>query len=252
MRPELGVQALGTFPRSSLKRGADSEMKKNLIRHVVTAALVAVVSLVGTQSAHAAFIIGGISFSDGFDPGGVPGAPTTTIVSNLTSFNLNNAVNVYSPGSGTQDFATVASALASDVAPPPIPTTLYTTNNGFTFTVTTLLASASSPLVCNAQGLCNDSITLAIGGTVTGPAGFDPPPGSATLRRTVRASGLLPRAHPRALVLSPPAGPHRWSPRVSSFLSRRRCCCSAWACSGAAPASLAAAVVCLLPNRRRS
>lgn len=127
-------------------------------------------------SAQAVFINGSISYSDGFDPGAIPGAPTSSIVSSLSSVNVQNAINSYSGGSATGDFATtgpgVSSGFAYDILPPALPALMFDTNNGFQFTATSFTLFDSSPLACSG-GLCVDSIAYNIAGTVTGP-GFDP------------------------------------------------------------------------------
>ena len=88
---------------------------------------------------------------------------------------MNNVINVYSPGSGTDDFATTTSALAFDLLPPALPTTFFTTDSGFTFTMTSLSVGSITALTC-AGGLCTDAIVFNVGGLVSGPAGFDPTP----------------------------------------------------------------------------
>jgi hypothetical protein len=119
----------------------------------------------------AAPIIGSISFSDGFDAAGLPTAPSTSIVSALSTVNVNNVINVFAPGSGTGAFAGTTSALAFDLLPPALPTTYFTTDTGFTFTITSASVGGSTALTCS-QGLCTDSIVLNVGGVVSG-AGFD-------------------------------------------------------------------------------
>jgi hypothetical protein len=121
--------------------------------------------------AQAAPIIGSISFSDGFDAAGLPTAPSTSIVSALSTVNVNNAINVFAPLSGTGAFAATSSALAFDLLPPALPTTYFTTDTGFTFTITSVSLGDSTALTCS-QGLCKDSIVLDVGGIVSG-AGFD-------------------------------------------------------------------------------
>jgi hypothetical protein len=119
--------------------------------------------------AQAAPIVGSISFSDGFDAAGIPTAPTSSIVSALSTVNVNNTKDVFEGGTG--DFASTTSALAFDLLPPALPTTYFTTDNGFTFTITSVTLAGSTPLTCS-QGLCKDSIVLDVGGIVSG-AGFD-------------------------------------------------------------------------------
>lgn len=121
--------------------------------------------------AHAVFIMGAISFADGFDPGGTPSAPTGSIVSGLTSFDVNNVVDVYFPASATGDFLGTTTATAFDFLPPALPTTMYTTDSGFTFTLNAFNLLSSNALSCTA-GLCTDTIAFDVIGSVSG-AGFD-------------------------------------------------------------------------------
>jgi hypothetical protein len=89
------------------------------------------------------------------------------------TYDINNAVNVYTPGSATGNFAGTTSGSASDLDGSVLPFDIFSTDTGFVFTVTTYALLSSAPLSC-AQGLCVDSIEYSFGGTVTGPAGFDP------------------------------------------------------------------------------
>jgi len=124
-------------------------------------------------SAHAVPIIGSISFSDGFDQ--VPSPPNLTCIVNCgtDTYDINNVVNVYAPGSATGNFAGTTSASASDLDGSALPFDIYSTDTGFVFTVTSYALLNSAALSC-AQGLCVDSIEYSFGGTVSGPAGFDP------------------------------------------------------------------------------
>ena len=123
--------------------------------------------------AHAAFIGGSISFSDGFDA--VPTPPNLTCIVNcgVDTYDINNVVNVYAPGSATGDFGGTTSGTASDLSGAALPFVIYTTDTGFTFTVAGYSLTSATPLAC-AGGLCKDSIEFEFSGTVTGPAGFDP------------------------------------------------------------------------------
>lgn len=132
------------------------------------AAMVCGLSLVSAQTASAAFITGSISISDGFDPGGIPGAPTTSIVSGLTNWDLNNAVNTYVPGSATGDLLGTTSATVSDFSV--LPTTFFTTDTGFTFTLTSAVPVITDALSC-IDTLCTDRIIFAVAGTAS-KAGF--------------------------------------------------------------------------------
>lgn len=121
--------------------------------------------------AHADFIDGSISFSDGFDV--VPSPPNLTCIVNcgVDTYDINNAVNVLSPGSGTGDFAGETTASGADLSGLALPFDIYTTDN-FTFTVMSYSFVSATDLSCNANGLCSDSILFSFEGTVSG-AGFD-------------------------------------------------------------------------------
>ena len=127
--------------------------------------------LAGPMAAHAVPIIGSISFSDGFDPAGLPDAPSASIVSALATVNVNNSINSFAPGSATGSFVGTTSATAFDLLPPVLPTTFFTTDSGFTFTITSLTVGGITPLSCSG-GLCSDAIVFNVGGIVSG-AGFD-------------------------------------------------------------------------------
>lgn len=84
---------------------------------------------------------------------------------------MQNAINSYAAGSGTGAFAGTTSALAFDLLPPALPTTFFTTDTGFTFTITSLSVDSVTSLNCSG-GLCTDAIAFNVGGIVSG-AGFD-------------------------------------------------------------------------------
>jgi hypothetical protein len=132
---------------------------------------IAAVGMIFAGPANAAFINGSISFSDGFDV--VPSPPNLTCIVNCgtDTYDINNVVNVYAPGSATGDFSGTASATASDLDSAALPFVIYTTDTGFTFTVTSYSLNSSSALSCSG-GLCTDSIEFNFSGTVSG-AGFD-------------------------------------------------------------------------------
>ena len=121
--------------------------------------------------AHADFINGSISFSDGFDS--VPSPPNLTCIVNcgVDTYDINNVVNVLSPGSGTGDFAGETTATASDLSGLALPFVIYSTDN-VSFTVMSYSFVSATNLSCNASGLCTDSILFSFEGTVSG-AGFD-------------------------------------------------------------------------------
>ncbi len=121
--------------------------------------------------AQAAFIAGSISFSDGF--GVLPSPPSLTCVVNCgtDNYDINNVVNVVSPASGTGDCAAVVTATAADLNGGALPFAMYTTADGFTFTVTGYAPLNLSPLSC-AGGLCVDAAEFSFFGNVS-KVGFD-------------------------------------------------------------------------------
>jgi hypothetical protein len=124
-----------------------------------------------TGSAQAAFVTGSISFADGFDL--VPSPPNLTCIIDCgtDTYDINNVVNSYSPGSATGDFVGAAAALSSDISLAALPFVMFQTDTGFSFTVTSITETSSTALAC-AGGLCNDSILYSISGVVSG-GGFD-------------------------------------------------------------------------------
>jgi hypothetical protein len=126
-----------------------------------------------SASALAVPISGSISFSDGFDL--VPNPPNLTCIVDCgtDNYDVNNAVNSYTPGSGTGDFTGTTSAIASDLNGAAVPFVIYTTDSGFTFTVTGYSLESNTPLACNGS-LCTDAVAYSFSGSVTGPAGYDP------------------------------------------------------------------------------
>jgi hypothetical protein len=127
------------------------------------------VSLVLTASAaNAVPIIGSISFSDGF--GSLPEPPTSAIVSDKTTFDVQPEAQVFT---ATGDLAgTTSPATAFDFDVNSLPTPFFSTSNGFSFLLTNAAIGARVPLVC-ANNLCTDSIRLEVSGNVSG-SGFDP------------------------------------------------------------------------------
>jgi hypothetical protein len=126
-----------------------------------------------SASAIALPITGTISFSDGFDA--IPSPPNLTCIVNCgtDTYDINNVVNVYAPGSATMDFVGTTSGTASDLDGTALPFVIYTTDTGFSFTVTSYTLISDSALAC-VGALCTDAVEFGFSGTVTGPAGFDP------------------------------------------------------------------------------
>lgn len=126
-----------------------------------------------SASALAVPISGTVSFSDGFDV--VPSPPDLTCIVNCgtDTYDINNVVNVYAPGSATVDFVGTTSGTASDLDGAALPFVIFTTDTGFSFTVNSYSLLSSGALAC-AGALCTDSVEYSFAGIVTGPAGFDP------------------------------------------------------------------------------
>jgi len=119
--------------------------------------------------AQAAFIQGSVSFTDGFNTLG-------NIVSDLTMFDIKDATTKaqapitgsFAPFISDQDLVTSAGNI--DINAPG--GTVYDIG-GFTFTLAGVSGVSTSALTCNAVGLCKDSISFDITGTVSGN-GFNP------------------------------------------------------------------------------
>ena len=137
------------------------------LKKVLAAAAVATAAMVGT-SAHAAFIIGSVSFAGGFGPAAFTGLPSS-ITSLLTSFDIDNTI---ATGLGTtNNFIPNGAATANDFSALAAPQVLFVFN-GFTFTVTNFGPLTATAMNC-AAAQCTDgrAFNNAVG-TVTKP-GFD-------------------------------------------------------------------------------
>ncbi len=121
-------------------------------------------SLGMSAAAQAAFINGSISFTGDFD--GIPG----DIVNDANLFSIFSA----SATSATGDFAGLSGAADSfgDLNLTAPGGTLYSIG-GFDFLLDAIGTVTRVPLSCSSIGLCTDSITVEVSGTVTG-TGFDP------------------------------------------------------------------------------
>ena len=118
-------------------------------------------------ASNAAFITGSISFVDG---GTRSYAAHDVYRQPIDSFDVNNVLNVFSSGTGA--FSGTASALAFDFSTAGLPVSpWFTTDDGFTFTLTSISVDSSQALTC-AGGLCTDNIALDVQGVVSA-AGFD-------------------------------------------------------------------------------
>lgn len=129
---------------------------------------------VAAAPAFAAPIIGGISFSDGFESTGT----TTSIVSQLVAINLINGPGVAQATGCTGSFGTctpppaVFANAVNDftIGVGPVLTYSY---NGFNFTINSFNAPTRNPLNCAGQ-ICTDSLVFTGNGTVDdGPGGLD-------------------------------------------------------------------------------
>jgi hypothetical protein len=143
-----------------------------ITKTVIAAGIVAAGLAAG--AAQAAFITGGISFSDGF--GTLPGVGSTTIVSQLTAMDLDNTVGGTGSFGRSGDFLlTGTSATASDIDTGGPFSLIYTTVGGtvFTFNNTSILniiRSAVSCAIVSGFNVCHDTLTFDMTGNVTGGA----------------------------------------------------------------------------------
>ena len=121
----------------------------------------AVLGLAIGAPANAVSVTGSLSFNGAFDTLG-------NIVSDLATFDITSTAIATPPITG--DFGDFINALdpvmAYDVDPAAPEGTLYEVG-GFTFTLRALTNPVVSPLSCR-NGLCTDSITVGIVGTVSG------------------------------------------------------------------------------------
>ena len=134
-----------------------------------------------SSMASAVPITGSISFSDGFGaavppPTGLPTPPTGSIVSGLNpaagTIDVQPAAQVFGASGAFAGTPTPANASGFGA---PFPDLMFTTTDGFSFTLSGVAAITPTALTCNADGLCNDAIQFALAGTVDdGPGGLDP------------------------------------------------------------------------------
>lgn len=116
-------------------------------------------------------IVGGISFSDGFQTTGT----TTSVVSGLVNIDVINAANVAQVNGCSGAFGAclpppVLFGLASDFTIGAAPVLAFS-YNGFDFTINSFGVSTPTPLSCNAQGVCTDALEFVAQGTVDDGAG---------------------------------------------------------------------------------
>lgn len=128
--------------------------------------------LLAAAPANAAFMQGSIGFIGTFD--NLPGPGSSSVVSDLNFFDLNNVTNAYAPGTATSDFAGVTSGNAVDFDLSAATFTIFTAENGttFTFVVDTIQDVIRTGLSCGSSDNCTDSIALILSGNVfaTDPA----------------------------------------------------------------------------------
>lgn len=119
-------------------------------------------------------IIGGISFSDGFQATGT----TTSIVSQLNNINVINGAGVAAVSGCTNSFGNCTPpptlfGLANDFTIGTTPVLMFS-YGAFTFNVTGFSAPTRNALNCAGQ-ICTDSLLFVGTGTVDdGPGGLDP------------------------------------------------------------------------------
>ncbi|SBT04077.1 exported hypothetical protein [Candidatus Accumulibacter aalborgensis] len=138
------------------------------IKNLISAAVVAAAT-VAAPAAQAAFINGGVSFVGGFP---IPAALTnlpTSLVSGLSSFDV-DAVTI---GVGASGDLTPAAGVgtAFDFSNTSVPQTVFLAG-GFTFKVLSWGAPVPTAMTCTA-GNCGDAISFSALGEVSG-GGFDP------------------------------------------------------------------------------
>ncbi len=122
--------------------------------------------LIAAAPANAAFIQGSIGFTGTFDS--LPGPGSSSVVSDLDIFDLNNVADAYAAGSATSDFAGVTSATAVDFDINDAIFTIFMAMDGttFTFDVDTVSNVIRTGLTCGGADNCTDSITLVLSGNV--------------------------------------------------------------------------------------
>ena len=129
--------------------------------------------------AQAVPILGSISVTDGLTPASLPGPGATSIVSGMTAIAPQASGIPFGctgtfDASGTDSCAVGVLASMSGWTFGPVGTPVIIVIDGFTFTVLVDSAPIPGALSCDAvNGTCQDTLTLLIAGTITGPAGFD-------------------------------------------------------------------------------
>ncbi len=124
--------------------------------------------LAAMGSAQAAPINGAAGFGGAWD--NLPGPGSTSVVSQLNFFDLDQGANAYVGGTGVGDFSTIVSAQAQDFDLTVTPFLILL--NDFDFNVISVQNITRNALTCGAANNCTDSITFEMQGIVSG-AGFD-------------------------------------------------------------------------------
>lgn len=119
--------------------------------------------LLAAGSLQAAEINGSIGFGGSFDV--LPGPGSTSIVSQINFFDLNNLANAYIAGTGTGDFAGVATAFAVDFDINSTPFDIFT--NDVDFAVTSVSSINRTALSCGIANNCTDQVNFIMQGIVT-------------------------------------------------------------------------------------
>lgn len=133
---------------------------RNLISAVAGGGLALLLSAGSLQAAE---INGSVGFAGAWDV--LPGPNSTSVVSQITFFDLNNIANAYIPTSGTGDFAGVMTAFAVDFDINATPFDIFT--NDVDFAVTSVSSINRTALSCGSANNCTDQINFIMQGIVT-------------------------------------------------------------------------------------
>ncbi len=142
-------------------------MRINRLSGAVAGGALALLASFG--AAEAAAINGSAGFGGAWD--NLPGPGTTSIVSQLSFFDLDQSLNAYTPGTGVGSFAAITTATAQDFDITVTPFLILL--NEFDFTVLSVGTVTRNALSCGIANNCTDSLTFEMEGIVTSP-GFEP------------------------------------------------------------------------------
>ncbi|MCP3870018.1 MAG: PEP-CTERM sorting domain-containing protein [Gammaproteobacteria bacterium] len=133
----------------------------------LTSSVLALGLALSAGGANAAFIQGSLSFSGFFDT--LPTAPTSSIVSLLTSFDVEPTAVA---AAGSVDFSTTSGTqVAFDFDINALPTGFFDTDTGYHFELMQANITSATAFNCSG-GLCVDGIALFVSGVAT-HASFD-------------------------------------------------------------------------------